>query len=308
MPRDVGSDKGLTPTSQSVKQVVSTLFPQITDIGGWRPPDGYNEHSSGQALDVMIPNASSPQGKALGDQISQYVLAHAKELGVDYTIWQHGQHNPDGSFQMYPDRGSPTQNHMDHVHIHTTRSDGSTSPSDLLASGAVPSRGSVSTPIGNQHDPLYVTQVDKSGNPPTSDAQNSAQQLGSGFLDGMMQSVGLDGSVFKTFGGSSNPLDFGATKMATGLLNWGMGMAQPRVGGRMPGMGASAPGESPTRGSSGYTQNNTYVHNGDNNPWHVTGATDPASLKTMQNAQPGTNPGAAAARVFPAMAALPPLP
>ena len=112
VPRDVGSDKGLTPTSQSVKKVVSSLFPQINDIGGWRPPDGYNEHSSGQALDVMIPNANSPQGKALGDQITQYVLAHAKELGVDYAMWQHGQHNPDGSFQYYKDRGGPTQNHM----------------------------------------------------------------------------------------------------------------------------------------------------------------------------------------------------
>ncbi|MBO0880944.1 MAG: transglycosylase family protein [Mycobacterium sp.] len=116
LPVGVGSEKGLQRDTIDIKRAVSALFPQITDIGGYRPPDGYNEHSSGQAIDVMIPNAGTPQGKALGDQISAYALGSGLS---DYTIWQHGQHNPDGSFQMYPDRGGPTQNHMDHVHIHT---------------------------------------------------------------------------------------------------------------------------------------------------------------------------------------------
>lgn len=144
-------------------------------------------------------------------------------------------------------------------------SGGSGDPSSVLAGGGGGGgggRGSVSAPIGNQHDPIYTTQVSADGSPTGGGSGgDAAQQLGSGFLGGIMQSVGLDGSVFKTFGGASNPLDFGATKMATGLLNWGMGMAQQKGGGRMPGMGGSIPGaaglgESPTRGSGGYTQNN----------------------------------------------------
>lgn len=91
-------------------------------------------------------------------------------------------------------------------------------------------------PVGSKSDPLYTAMADSgsgsSGNP----QQDMAQQMGQGFLDGIMQGVGLDGSVFKGFGGASNPLDFGATKMATGLLNWGMGMAQQKGGG-IPGMG-----------------------------------------------------------------------
>src|SRR6185312_4326819 len=160
----------------------------INDIGGWRPPDGYNEHSSGQALDVMIPGSNTPQGKALGDQISQYVLSHAKELGVDYTIWQHGQHNPDGSFQMYPDRGGPTQNHMDHVHIHTTRGGGDgTMPTDIPQSGIGSSRGSIgnyspspvsNAPVGTEHDPVYVTQTAGAGGSGGSDGGSSSPTVG----------------------------------------------------------------------------------------------------------------------------------
>lgn len=232
--RHIGSDQGLTSTSKSVKQVVADLFPQITDIGGWRPPDGYNEHSSGQALDVMIPGWNTPQGKALGDQISQYVLSHSKELGVDYTIWQHGQHNPDGSFQMYGDRGSPTQNHMDHVHIHTTKGD--VSPSDLVAAGlpgnlsaglGSRSMSGKSSPLGSKDDPLFTTAVSQDGS-----TDDPSQKFGSGFLDGIAQSLGLDGSVFKGFGGASNPKDFGITKLGMGLLNWGMGQQHSMPGAR----------------------------------------------------------------------------
>jgi hypothetical protein len=107
---------GLQNDSVRTRRIIQQLFPQVTDIGGYRPPDGFNEHSSGQALDVMIPGWNTPQGKALGDQISGFALSNGL---ADYSIWQHGQHNPDGSFQQYADRGSPTQNHLDHVHLHT---------------------------------------------------------------------------------------------------------------------------------------------------------------------------------------------
>lgn len=118
----VGGEGGLQTGTIRAKRVISALFPEISDIGGYRPPDGFNEHSSGQALDLMIPGWNTPQGKALGDQVSNFLMQNAGALGLDYTIWQHGQHNPDGSFQMYADRGSPTQNHMDHVHAHALAS------------------------------------------------------------------------------------------------------------------------------------------------------------------------------------------
>lgn len=96
--------------------------------------------------------------------------------------------------------------------------------------------GGITTPIGSQKDPLFVTQVDENGQVQKSDTQDISQQFGQGFLDGIGQSVGLDGSVFKGFGGASNPKDFGITKLGMGLLNH-----------LLPGNGAS-PGESISRG------------------------------------------------------------
>lgn len=114
-----GSEKGLQPNTVAAKRAVEGAFPAIKNIGGWRPPDGYNEHFSGQAIDVMIPNWSSPAGKQYGDQVAQYLLANSSALGIDYVLWQQRQWNADGTSSAMTDRKSPTQNHMDHVHAHT---------------------------------------------------------------------------------------------------------------------------------------------------------------------------------------------
>jgi hypothetical protein len=97
------------------------------------------------------------------------------------------------------------------------------------------SSGSINIPTGEQHNPLYVMAADKGSGGGGSSTESQAQQFGSGFLGGIAQSVGLDGSVFKTFGGSSNPMDFGIAKLGTGLLNWGAGMM-----GHGPGISANA--------------------------------------------------------------------
>ncbi|HSA41087.1 MAG TPA: hypothetical protein P5061_10735, partial [Mycobacterium sp.] len=96
----------------------------IQTIGGYRPPDvtsfgTFTEHSSGEAVDVMVPNWSSPRGKAYGDQIAQWALSNADSLGTEWVIWQQKTFYPDGRVSNMGDRGNPTQNHYDHVHIKT---------------------------------------------------------------------------------------------------------------------------------------------------------------------------------------------
>jgi hypothetical protein len=81
-------------------------------IGGTRAsatdPDG---HPSGLALDYMC-NVS------LGNAIVAYHVAHWSELGVEYIIWQQRMlSSPGGAWKAMEDRGSPTANHMDHVHV-----------------------------------------------------------------------------------------------------------------------------------------------------------------------------------------------
>lgn len=81
-------------------------------IGGTRAsaadPGG---HPSGLALDYMC-------SSSLGDAIAEYHIAHWDELGVEYIIWkQRMLSSPGGSWKPMENRGSPTANHMDHVHV-----------------------------------------------------------------------------------------------------------------------------------------------------------------------------------------------
>jgi hypothetical protein len=55
---------------------------------------------------------------ALGEAIVAYHIAHWDELGVEYVIYkQRMLSSPGGSWSGMEDRGSPTANHMDHVHV-----------------------------------------------------------------------------------------------------------------------------------------------------------------------------------------------
>lgn len=119
-----GSEKGLTENSIAAKRAIESRFPQIRSIGGYRPTDvtsygTFNEHSSGQAIDVMIPNWSTPSGKAYGDQIAQWALSNADALGTEWVLWQQTEFHPDGRVRKMGNRGNPTANHFDHVHIKT---------------------------------------------------------------------------------------------------------------------------------------------------------------------------------------------
>ncbi|AXQ53039.1 tape measure protein [Mycobacterium phage Rando14] len=111
---------GLTAHTSGVRDYISRAF-GIGDIGGWRPEDGYGEHSTGNALDVMIPNWQSAEGQALGNQITGWALKNASALGLTGVIWRQASYGYgngfDGTGKPMEDRGSPTQNHMDHVHL-----------------------------------------------------------------------------------------------------------------------------------------------------------------------------------------------
>lgn len=115
----VASEKGLQRLTIKAARAVSAAFPEITEIGGVRA-DNLKWHPNGQAIDVMIPNPTSPAGKALGDRILAFAMSRQKEFGIDHVIWQQTLHIPGQEPRLMDNRGSPTQNHMDHVHIATS--------------------------------------------------------------------------------------------------------------------------------------------------------------------------------------------
>jgi hypothetical protein len=102
---------GLVAGDQQLRQIIMERF-GISDIGGYRPADKYGEHSTGRALDVMVGN-----NKSKGDAVKDFALANASAIDLKWAIWRQHLYYPGGGGYDMPDRGSPTQNHMDHVHI-----------------------------------------------------------------------------------------------------------------------------------------------------------------------------------------------
>lgn len=102
-------ENGLTPNAIAVLNAVRQEFPEITEFGGVRPGDP-GDHGSGHALDIMCSTSQ-------GDAVARYLQGRAGELGITYLIWQQRRWSPGGSWVPMEDRGSPTANHMDHVHV-----------------------------------------------------------------------------------------------------------------------------------------------------------------------------------------------
>ena len=101
----------LTPGAVYVYRSVCHAFPQITTYGGWA---ARGEHASGKAIDIMTSD------KALGDQIAAFLQAHADQLDLYDVIWWDRIWTPvraSEGWRYYGDHGSPTANHMDHVHV-----------------------------------------------------------------------------------------------------------------------------------------------------------------------------------------------
>ena len=118
LPPGKAPENGLQKFTVLTNRAVSAAFPQIREIGGVRA-DSLKWHPNGLALDVMIPNWNTPQGKALGDEVLSFVMANKEALGVDHAIWRQAMYYGPGVGEPMGGRGGATANHFDHVHIAT---------------------------------------------------------------------------------------------------------------------------------------------------------------------------------------------
>lgn len=121
---DPASSYGLGRVASQTAAVANTLGPMfaIKTVGGYRAGDSdpYG-HTAGLALDFMIDDI--PDGTATGQRLAAYAKDHAAELGVQYVVWHQRIWNiarNDEGWRAMPDRGNPTDNHMDHVHLSLT--------------------------------------------------------------------------------------------------------------------------------------------------------------------------------------------
>ncbi|GGU15805.1 hypothetical protein GCM10010178_04240 [Lentzea flava] len=81
----------------------------VDDIGGAAGRGGSGDHPLGLALDFMVDPAT-------GNALAEHVLANRRAFGVTYVIWRQ-RYNDGSGWSAMEDRGSPTANHMDHVHV-----------------------------------------------------------------------------------------------------------------------------------------------------------------------------------------------
>jgi hypothetical protein len=112
LPVGLAPERGLQVKTILASRSISAAFPEIHEIGGVRP-DPLPWHPNGLALDVMIPNAGTPEGIALGNEIVAYVFRNATRFGLQDAIWRGVYYTPTGP------KGYGS-GHFDHVHITTT--------------------------------------------------------------------------------------------------------------------------------------------------------------------------------------------
>ena len=142
---DAFAEGNLQVNTIRVGRSVAQRFPQIDLIGGYRPDGKYPDHPSGQAVDIMIPSWDTGEGKQLGDDILSYLWENRDEFSVKYFIWRQEYIPAEGTPNIMDDRGDPTQNHMDHIHVTVY---GGGYPSAGQTYGASPDGGSGAMPGG----------------------------------------------------------------------------------------------------------------------------------------------------------------
>jgi peptidoglycan DL-endopeptidase CwlO len=112
LPVGVANEAGMQANTVLVARAVSARFPQIATIDGVRP-DSKPWHPNGLAIDIMIPNSSSAEGIALGDEIKAFVMSNAARFGMQDVIWRGTYYTPGGP-------AGSGYGHYDHVHVTTT--------------------------------------------------------------------------------------------------------------------------------------------------------------------------------------------
>lgn len=159
---------GMKPQTTVVANTLGQMF-HLKTVGGYRPmsspyDDPVYGHSSGLAIDFMIDDI--PNGATTGSALARYITQHAATLGVQYVIWQQHIWSPqraDEGWRPMPDRGSPTQNHMDHVHLSLNGTGGGKLPPGGAGCPATSTRGTASTsgPTGTPSQSQTDTQSAK---------------------------------------------------------------------------------------------------------------------------------------------------
>jgi TP901 family phage tail tape measure protein len=156
-----GRPDGLNPAPGYLSDLIKKLFPEVKTIGGRRSEDGFGEHSSGNAMDIMVGDNTE-----LGNKIAAFLKTNQSQLGLDGMIWQQHSFGYGGSWsgsgKLMEDRGGITANHFDHIHaiMGEGRGAGAAAPAMPTGTLTLPSGQSMSA---GSTDPISSTSVSSGG-------------------------------------------------------------------------------------------------------------------------------------------------
>jgi hypothetical protein len=181
----------IVPRTANLESIIKQYFPGATISNDYRNPDGFNEHSSGEAVDIAVNpggklGEKTAEGQALGTKINEFLIKNADALGLQYSIWQGMNWDPDGSSNPNSGQGI-TGGHWDHVHGRVKPG-----PADGSQPLATDQLGITGGPSGNPTDPMYVAL---SPNIPAGQQKGAkgddsgAGQLGQDFVGGIMRNL-----------------------------------------------------------------------------------------------------------------------
>lgn len=88
----------------------------VSSVGGVGPRRRLSDHPLGLALDFFV-------DRETGDALAECALRYRGPLAVSYVIFRQ-RINSGSGWRMMEDRGSPVENHMEHVHISFNASPG----------------------------------------------------------------------------------------------------------------------------------------------------------------------------------------
>ncbi len=125
----------------------------IRTIGGVGTRSNASDHPSGHALDFMTSDVSK------GDALANEIRKLAGPLDATYMIWRQRIDSLDGNgWKAMEDRGSPTANHFDHVHLSFARS-GDTGDLPTSQSSYAPGPGGTHRPVSGSYGRLHDTDT-----------------------------------------------------------------------------------------------------------------------------------------------------
>jgi hypothetical protein len=105
---------GLTPGATAMSNYIAGKHGLAT-ISGYRPKvNAWDEHHTGKAIDIGIPDYKSPAGIARGNAVLQEMLGNS---AVKHVIWRQAIYTQGGGARPMENRGDDNQNHYNHLHI-----------------------------------------------------------------------------------------------------------------------------------------------------------------------------------------------